>query len=38
MKDFWAEINADMLMKREDRCIIGKNPDGSDKTQPSVSI
>ena len=38
MKDFWAEINADMLMKREDRCIIGKNPDGSDKTQPSVRI
>ena len=34
MKDFWAEINADMLMKREGRCIIGKNPDGSVKTCP----
>ena len=34
MKDFWAEINADMLMKREGRCIIGNNPDGSVKTCP----
>ena len=34
MKDFWAELNADMLMKREGRCIIGKNPDGSDKICP----
>ena len=34
MKDFWAEINADMLIKREGRCIIGKNPDGSVKTCP----
>ncbi len=31
MKDFWAEINADMFIKREGRCIIGKNSDGSDR-------
>jgi len=31
MKDFWDELNKDMEMRRESRCIIGKNPDGSDK-------
>ena len=34
MKDFWAELNKDMEMRREGRCIIGKNPDGSDKFCP----
>lgn len=34
MKDFWDEIDKDMEMRREGRCIIGKNPDGSDKLCP----
>lgn len=34
MKDFWNEINEDMKLRREGRCIIGKNPDGSDKLCP----
>lgn len=34
MKDFWDELNKDMEMRREGRCIIGKNPDGSDKLCP----
>ena len=34
MKDFWAEINAELEMRREGRCIIGKNPDGTDKICP----
>lgn len=34
MKDFWDEIDKDMEMRREDRCIIRKNPDGSDKLCP----
>lgn len=34
MKDFLAELNKDMKMRREGRCIIGKNPDGSDKLCP----
>ena len=34
MKDFWKELNKDMEMRREGRCIIGKNPDGSDKLCP----
>ena len=34
MKDFWNEINEDMKMRREGRCIIGKNPDGTDKLCP----
>ena len=31
MKDFWADLNKDMEMRREGRCVIGKNPDGTDK-------
>lgn len=34
MKDFWNELNKDMKMRREGRCIIGKNPDGTDKLCP----
>lgn len=34
MKDFWDELNKDMEMRREGRCIIGKNPDGTDKLCP----
>lgn len=34
MKDFWDELNKDMEMRRECRCIIGKNPDGTDKFCP----
>ena len=34
MKDFWDEINKDMEMRRVGRCIIGKNPDGSDNLCP----
>ena len=34
MKGFWDEINEDMKMRREGRCVIGKNPDGSDKLCP----
>lgn len=36
MKDFWAGINKDMEMRREGRCIIRKNPDGSDKLCPGT--
>ena len=34
MKDFWNDLNKDMEMRREGRCIIGTNPDGSIKTCP----
>lgn len=34
MKGFWDEINEDMKIRREGRCVIGKNPDGSDKLCP----
>ena len=34
MHEFWKELNADMEMRREGRCIIGKNPDGTDKICP----
>lgn len=34
MRGFWAELNEDMKMRREGRCIIGKNPDGSEKLCP----
>lgn len=34
MKDFWSEFNEDMKMRREGRCIIGVNPDESDKLCP----
>ena len=36
MKDFWAELNKDMEMRREGRCVIGKNPDGTKKLCPST--
>lgn len=36
MKDFWAELNKDMEQRREDRCVIGKNPDGTKKLCPST--
>ena len=29
MKDFWAELNKDMEQRREGRCVINKNPDGT---------
>lgn len=34
MKDFWDELNKDMEMRREGRCVIGKGPDGSNKLCP----
>lgn len=34
MKDFWDEINAELEMRREGRCIIRTNADGSIKTCP----
>lgn len=34
MKNFWSELNEDMKMRREGRCFIGKNPDGTDKLCP----
>ena len=36
MKDFWGEINKDMKMRREGRCVIGRNPDGTKKLCPST--
>lgn len=36
MKDFWAEINEDIKLRREGRCVIGTNPDGSDKLCPNT--
>jgi len=36
MKGFWDEINKDMEMRREGRCIIGKNPNGGDKLCPGT--
>lgn len=34
MKDFWRELNEDMKMRHESRCIIGKNPGVTDKLCP----
>ena len=36
MKGFWDEINEDMEQRREGRCVIGKNPDGTKKLCPST--
>ena len=36
MKDFWAELNKDMEMRREGRCVIGRNSDGTKKLCPST--
>lgn len=36
MKGFWDEINKDMEMRREGRCIIGKNPNGTGKLCPGT--
>lgn len=36
MKDFWDELNKDMEMRREGRCVIGKNPNGTKKLCPST--
>lgn len=36
MKGFWDEINEDMEQRREGRCIIGKNPNGTKKLCPST--
>ena len=36
MHDFWRELNSDMEMRREGRCIIGTNPDGTDKICPNT--
>lgn len=36
MQDFWDEVNKDMELRREGRCIIGKNPDGTDKLCPNT--
>lgn len=35
MHDFWKELNSDMEMRREGRCIIGENPDGTDRICPN---
>lgn len=35
MHNFWKELNNDMEMRREGRCIIGKNPGGTDKICPN---
>lgn len=34
MKGFWDEINKDMELRREGRCVIGVNPDGTEKLCP----
>lgn len=34
MKDFWGGFNKEMEMRREGRCIIDKDPDGTDKLCP----
>lgn len=34
MTGFWKQLNDDMKQKREGRCIIGKNPDGTNKLCP----
>lgn len=36
MKGFWDEINEDMEQRREGRCVVGKNPDGTKKLCPST--
>lgn len=30
MRDFWKDINKELLTRREGRCILGQNPDGTD--------
>ncbi len=34
MKEFWDEIEKDSAIRREERCIIGKNPDETDELCP----
>ena len=34
MKGFWDELNKDMAIRRKDRCITGRNPDGTDQLCP----
>ncbi len=36
MKDFWTDLNKDMEMHREGRCVVGMNPDGTKKLCPST--
>lgn len=36
MHDFWRRLNTDMEMRREGRCVIGTNPDGSIKLCPNT--
>lgn len=36
MKSFWQDLNKDMAMRREGRCVIGKNPNGTKKLCPST--
>ena len=36
MQDFWDEINKDMELRREGRCVIGTNPDGSIRLCPNT--
>lgn len=36
MKGFWDEINEDMEQRREGRCVVVKNPDGTKKLCPST--
>jgi len=36
MKNFWAELNKDMEQRREGRCVVSMNPDGTNKLCPST--
>ena len=36
MKSFWHDLNENMEQRREGRCSIGKNPDGTKKLCPST--
>lgn len=36
MQDFWNEVNKDLELRREGKCIIGKNPNGTDKLCPNT--
>ena len=36
MKSFWHDLNKDMEQRREGRCVVGTNPDGTKKLCPST--
>lgn len=36
IQNFWNEVNKNIELRREGRCVIGKNPNGTDKLCPNT--